>query len=312
MAFSQDFDPTKGYVALPCDVMDIEMSPGGFRLLVELCRMANRAGECWPSLGQLSERIGRSKAAISGYISELRALEIVETANQKMANGYNYRLKYRVTFWQAWRAKLSAPRPANAPSKTERSVQPIERRVNSKNQNQINHTPEPNIQSETDHPKLVSVFSKWSNLSKAAPFPCFNAPIPESLLRDTQEILARSQRPTLSKTLLQNALSELWSSLKVDAGESHVDEQVRRSLAQNLTATGFRYLASEVTAQWQGHWRKPPNAAQFKEMLKAAQKANRSEGMTRMLEQFLQRWKISQNKLQPNATSPNLALKHAA
>jgi hypothetical protein len=107
MASSLTFDPAKGFVALPCEVMNIDMSPGAFRLLVELCRMANRTGECWPSLGQLSERIGRSKAAISGYIAELREIELIETTSQKMANGYNYRLKYCVTFWKSWRSNLA-------------------------------------------------------------------------------------------------------------------------------------------------------------------------------------------------------------
>ncbi|WP_366513900.1 helix-turn-helix domain-containing protein [Planktotalea sp.] len=59
MAKPYEFDPGKGFVALPCEIMDIDLTPGAFRLLVELCRMANRTGECWPSLGQLSDRIGR-------------------------------------------------------------------------------------------------------------------------------------------------------------------------------------------------------------------------------------------------------------
>ena len=48
MAISHEFNPAQGFVALPSDVMDIGMTPGAFRLLVELCRMANTTFECWP------------------------------------------------------------------------------------------------------------------------------------------------------------------------------------------------------------------------------------------------------------------------
>ena len=183
MAFSHDFDPANGFVALPSDVMDIEMSPGAFRLLVELCRMANRSGECWPSLAQLSDRIGRSKAAISGYIKELREIELLQTASQKMANGYNYRLKYCVKFWQSWRAQLAQPTQKKVAQKTERSVQPSERRVNSKNNIHKNNSPETKTAEIT---KLESVFLEWTKLSKAAPFPSFNDTVPVELIEETK------------------------------------------------------------------------------------------------------------------------------
>lgn len=105
------FDPRSGYVALPSALLDLDLAPGPFRLLTELCRMANKAGECWPSFGQLSARIGRSKAAISGYLEALREASLVETQKQKMANGYNYRLKFRVVFWPQWRKELSPSSP---------------------------------------------------------------------------------------------------------------------------------------------------------------------------------------------------------
>jgi hypothetical protein len=312
MAFSQDFDPTKGYVALPCDVMDIEMSPGGFRLLVELCRMANRDGECWPSLGQLSERIGRSKAAISGYISELRALELISTLNQKMANGYNYRLKYCVTFWQKWRAKLSAPRPVIDAKKTERSVQPVECRVNSKNhiqEKQLTHEP---IAIDTDHPQLVSVFSKWSELSRRAPFPQFNADVPSNLPRETRDILATGQPAALTSDQLKTSLKALWKTHGAACTPSDLAQQAEFLVKQKTTGNGMKHLQQEVLGTWQKHWRKAPTFDQFRDMATDAQKKNRTEGMLRMLEQYLRRWELSRNKLQPTATSLNLTLKHAA
>jgi hypothetical protein len=193
MAFSHEFDPSNGFVALPCDVMDIELSPGAFRLLVELCRMANRMGECWPSLGQLSDRIGRSKASLSAYITELRHADLVDTTTQRMANGYNYRLKYCVTFWQKWRQRLSAVGPKKTVNKTECSVQPIECRVNSKNHIQENHSSSQITEETSISPQLVSIFSQWSDLAKAAPFPKFNGTVPAKLVIDTKTALKQIQ-----------------------------------------------------------------------------------------------------------------------
>lgn len=312
MAFSHEFDPARGYVALPSDVMDIEMSPGAFRLLVELCRMANRTGECWPSLGQLSERIGRSKAALSGYIAELRALELLETANQKMANGYNYRLKYCVTFWQNWRAQLSLPRGIKLVQKDECSVQPSECRVNSKNQSHKKKQTMQGKKLDTDRTKLVSVFSKWSDLAKNTPFPQFNAPVPSFLIEETHAVTAITKPQTLKSKALETGLQHLWTSLKVECPSASLKEQVTLLLKASFTETGLTCLENEIRAKWQLHWRKPPNALQFNEFILGAQKSNQTEGMLRLVEQYLKRWELSQNKLQPSAQSHSLALKHAA
>lgn len=312
MAFSQEFDPAKGYVALPCDVMDIEMSPGAFRLLTELCRMANRAGECWPSLGQLSERIGRSKAAISGYIAELREIELLETTRQQMANGYNYRLKYCVTFWRDWRAQLSAPRPARPAQKPECSVQPIERRVNSKNQSHKKQTPQDDDQSESVSPQLVSVFSKWSDLAKSAPFPKFNAPVEDTLLDQTRALVQGASPDTLDEAAIRQRLRQLWKRHNVTLNASDITLQTRELRDKKTSAAGLQCFEAEVDKTWQAHWRKAPNAHQFADLLARAQSSNRQEGMLRVLKQYLRRWEISQNKLQRPPVSPNLALNRAA
>jgi biotin operon repressor len=137
------FDRRKGFVALPVQVLEMELTPGAFRLLAELCRMANLDGFCWPSLGQLGERLGRSKAAISGYVTDLREAGLISTETQTTANGYNYRLRYCVVFWKAWRASLSGQTGPAVEVKdsepVERSVQPVERHRGSKNHIQINH-----------------------------------------------------------------------------------------------------------------------------------------------------------------------------
>ncbi len=312
MANSHQFDPSKGYVALPSDIMDIDMSPGAFRLLVELCRMANQAGECWPSLSQLGERIGRSKAAISGYISELRALELLETLNQRMANGYNYRLKYCVTFWQSWRAQLAAPKRSKTFQKTKRTVQPIERRVNSKNQNHKNQTLPAPVEQDSDKSKLVSVFSKWSQLSKNAPFPEFNAPIPPSLISETEKLLRVDAPNPIECEELQSALLSLWTALNVDVPKELLAAQVQNLSASKTTQAGLRSLQTTIQSQWKPHWKKPPTEGQFTELVALSQQQNRSEGMLKVLRLYLRRWEIQQNKLQPRSASLSLSEKHAA
>ena len=82
MSASMCLDPSRGFVALPLDVLEIEMSPGAFRTLVELCRMADSDGVCWASLEQIGTRLSRSRAAISGYVAELHELALIETESE--------------------------------------------------------------------------------------------------------------------------------------------------------------------------------------------------------------------------------------
>lgn len=313
MAYSHDFDPAKGFVALPSDLLDIEMSPGAFRLLVELCRMANRSGECWPSLGQLSERIGRSKAAISGYIAELREIDLVATLNQKMANGYNYRLKYCIVFWQKWRNQLSSTAKAETHKNTKRSVQPSERRVNSKNHINKTHSPEIDPADTAAHnSKLVSVFSKWSNLSKSAPFPTFNSPIPEDLVMDTRNIVALKQPISMRLDVIYASLLNIWEGLGVKIDPAEIKHQSMLLHKRNTTDEGFTVFEQTLNKLWQEHWRKLPTNEQFDDILLQASSSNRTEGMVRMLEQYLRRWEITQNKLHQTKHSPSLAINQAA
>ncbi len=312
MAFSYEFDPAKGFVALPSDVMDIDMSPGAFRVLVELCRMANRIGECWPSLGQLSERIGRSKAAISGYITELRELDLLATVNQKMANGYNYRLKYCVTFWQNWRNQLGAGAAPRDVQKDECSVQPVERRVNSKNHKHKTNTTITVSEKSDGSPKLVSVFSKWSDLAKAAPFPHFKEPASTELIAETKNLLAKNKPKTLIERDYQTDLKRVWDALGVSILQDQLVSQATQLKANKTTSAGFDALQKCILSTWKPHWRKPPTGEQFAQFLTHAQGMNREEGMYRMLEQYLRRWEISQNKLQHRCASPSLSLNRAA
>ncbi|MGB7318003.1 MAG: helix-turn-helix domain-containing protein [Planktotalea sp.] len=292
--------------------MDIEMSPGAFRLLVELCRMANRTGECWPSLGQLSDRIGRSKAAISGYIAELRALDLVATLNQRMANGYNYRLKYSVTFWQSWRAQISARTEHDRVQKTECTVQPVERRVNSKNQNHLNQPQPSQTRIDSTKTKLVSVFSQWSQLAKNAPFPSFNAQVPQDLITKTQDCLVDTGPLPLNHDRLQTDLERLWNGLGISISPVELSAQSHFLHTRRLSQAGMDALATVVRSGWQTHWKKPPNQKQFESFLSTSQKQVTDEGLRKVLAQFLRRWEITQNKLQRGTPSLNLSEKHAA
>jgi hypothetical protein len=307
MAISHEFDPAKGFVALPSDVMDIDMTPGAFRLLVGLCRMANTTGECWPSLAQLSDRIGRSKASISGYISELRNLDLLNTTSQKMANGYNYRLKYCVTFWQNWRAQLSNMRQSKATPKSKCSVQPIERRVNSKNHSHKNHTPACNAEKKQPSAKLVSVFLNWSALSKGAVFPNFNRPVNNTLASETQELLEQYATDISTKRQIENHLGKLWLALNVAITPNELTLQTTNLFNKRISTAGLIAFTKAVQTTWQNHWRKPPNEEQFMQLFVQSQAYNQEEGMLRMLEQFLKRWNMVQKKLQHRTPSLNLA-----
>lgn len=312
MANSYEFDPGKGFVALPCEIMDIDLTPGAFRLLVELCRMANRTGECWPSLGQLSDRIGRSKASISGYISELRDVELVETNNQKMANGYNYRLKYCVTFWHKWRSLLGAKQAQKSVQESECSVQPIERRVNSKKHIQKNHSSGQSRLEDTEQARLVSVFSRWSNLAKSAPFPSFNGEVSLELIEATKAITLTREPNKISFEKLILKQKQLWNYLSVDHTHSDLHAQCERLRERGITDSGYRAFEQTVQTTWKPFWQKPPTETQFDQLLESSQQYNKSESMLKMLKQYLRRWEISQKKLQGPSASPNLALNQAA
>lgn len=269
--------------------------------------MANTTGECWPSLAQLSDRIGRFKAAISGYISELRDLYLLNTTSQKMANGYNYRLKYCVTFWQNWRAQLPNMRQAKAKPKSKCSVQPIEGRVNSKNHNYKTHTPASDTEKKQPSAKLVSVFSNWSELSKGAVFPNFNRPVNNALACETQGLLDQYTTEISTNRQIEDHLRKIWLSLNVAVTPNELRLQTTNLLKKRISKAGLVAFTKVVQTTWQDHWRKPPNGEQFIQLVVQSQAYNQEEGMLRMLEQFLKRWKMVQNKLQHRTPSLNLA-----
>lgn len=88
-----------GFVRVPRPWIALDVSPAARALLVHFCGAANADGESWYSYEQLAAILDRSKAAVSGYVAELREAGVLETERQKLANGFNYRLLVRLVGW---------------------------------------------------------------------------------------------------------------------------------------------------------------------------------------------------------------------
>lgn len=97
-----------GFVRVPKSWVALDVSPGARVLLFHFCAAANAAGESWYKFAQLTDIVGRSKAAISGYLAELREAGVVETEQQRTANGYHAHLLVRLVAWSDLLAEWSA------------------------------------------------------------------------------------------------------------------------------------------------------------------------------------------------------------
>lgn len=294
MSEHPSFDRKKGFVALPVEILDIDLSPGAFRTLVELCRMANAEGYCWPSLDQLSQRSGRSKSAISGYLKELRSADLIETEEQQTASGYNYRLKYRVTFWQDWRSSL---RGKTTP-RIERSVQPSERLKDSKNHIHKNHSAM-DLDSNLDH-----LLGLWARCFKGVPYPSAKIIPTSQMLASTNEHLGRGAPEPIS-TDIAAQLTKLWTELRLDSGEAHVSEQVEWLHKSGFSESETAEIIVHIRKHWPQHWRQFPTIQQFEKLVKAsgitahAQKKN-------LLKSYLKRWGLAQKHLRNDTPSCSL------
>ena len=296
MSEHPSFDRAKGFVALPVEVLEIDLSPGAFRLLVELCRMANADGFCWPSLDQLSTRMGRSKAAISGYIKALRDADLVSTETQKTANGYNYRLKYRVTFWQDWRASLAG----SARQKPERSVQPIERLKKTQKQSHINQVPAP---AGNDINQLLK---KWARCFKGAPYPLTSQQPTLEMLDRTANVIESNLSVKIISADINDPLTALWASLGVDMLGSDIAEQTKEIAILQLTPDEFARFQSVLPHHWQPHWKRPPTIEQFKKLLLSAVGSTSHQQIT-LLKSYQKRWEMAQNSLRPRSNFGSVA-----
>lgn len=292
MSNSLEFDPNKGFVALPAAIFDMEMSPAAFRTLSELCRMANKEGFCWPSLEQLGKRMKRSKAAISGYLKELRDLGLLETINQKMANGYNYRLKFLVTFWETWRKSLSRKSSKPTPQESERSVQQDERVDKStKTNNNKNHSPAP----PTAVQKIVSeIYLEWVECTRGAPFRKFTHPPSAKLVSQSKQALENRQAsaPALNiSTDIKPSLKDLWGKLSVRIDIEVLAIQVNELGKYAWTETTFQQLLKDINELWQSHWKRPPSPDQFSKLVKEARNKHPYESHLNLIQMHMENWK---------------------
>ncbi|MEX0282864.1 MAG: helix-turn-helix domain-containing protein [Arenibacterium sp.] len=296
MSEQYNFDRKKGFVALPVELFDLDLTPGAFRTLTELCRMANSEGYCWPSLEQLSDRLGRSRSAISGYIKELRTAELVTTEEQKTATGYNYRLKYQVTFWATWRASLS-PRPVQ---RVERGVHLGERLLESKKQSHEN-------QSESGSDDLLDrLLTKWQSCFAGAPYPSVRREPSAEICKETYRQLSAVQEDTASRTSIRSQTQALWKALGIDASAAAVNAQVERLRTGDLTERELRDMLKAMRKSWPVHWRRCPSEEVFDKLI-------RSTGIISVrkkravLRGYYNRWLKAENTLRKPQASCSVA-----
>lgn len=294
MSEQLSFDRKKGFIALPVEVLELDLSPGAFRLLAELCRMANEDGFCWPSLAQLGERLGRSRSSVSGYIKDLREVGLITTQEQQMANGYNYRLKYRVSFWKAWRASISR-QPAQ---KNERSVQPTERILKDKNQNHKNHSP-----AIADECRLDILLAKWSKCVKGAAYPNFSTPASTLLTKETANAISKASCPqVVISTDIVTKLHQMWEELGVACSSETIVQQAHHILGYEANSTELAELLRRIKSAWAHHWRNPPTFEQFKKLTEKQPILTNSQKVA-LLKTYSRRWDLARNTLQPKPLS---------
>jgi biotin operon repressor len=313
------FDRRKGFVALPVQVLEMELTPGAFRLLAELCRMANLEGFCWPSLKQLGERLGRSKAAVSGYVTDLRDAGLISTETQTTANGYNYRLRYCVVFWRAWRASLSGQTGGQANSSpaakidnpVECSVRQDERLRDSKNHIQLNHSLD-----DLDYSDLGKA---WADCVRGAPYPALRKePSPEVLAATRNAVRQLQTKCADISKKIGDALEQTWKCLGVSSDATAMIDAVSIVAGKNLSLADVQALCEHIKRQWQPHWRKVPSRKQLEQMIKTAGIVPQATQI-KLLEGYLKRWKLAQKTLRGRtgsetvretgfvASSPNIA-----
>lgn len=284
MSETLNCDPNKGFVAFPVALFDLELTPGAFRTLAELCRMANISGQCWPSLAQLGRKLGRSRASVSAYISELRQAGVLSTEEQKMANGYNYRLRYTVTFWKKWRAGLGDDqRKAGEQElkKPERRVQPAVRPLRTKNHI---HKKQQGLVN------FDSLLSKWKRLVGSAHYPEFGAKPDIRLIGETEAAVRDlvTLPPPISADI-ERCLSDFAESNRLNGDVKEAACEVAPLITSQAV---LDQIIAELGSTWQSHWKNVPNAYQLSRLIKSLPPISSRESELKLLKSYLQRWKL--------------------
>jgi len=284
MSESISIDPARGFVALPAQVLDLEISPGAFRVLTHLCNLSDKSGWSWSSLEQFAAQVGRAKSSVSGYLQELRRENLIETTPQTRANGANYRLKIRVTFWADW-VRSRADCGKIKPHKTERRVRPAERPIVKNKAIKTPSTP------KAVNGFLEKVLKAWQGLTKGQPFGQFAGDASPALLADTAKLLENwTPSPSVSKQTVQSKITDLWSSLGVDTPGPIQQSQVSRCLETRSTQATLQALTAQIRQSWQTHWSKPPTPTQFNEMLSKSKAVASTDTVFRLIQQDYNRY----------------------
>ncbi len=286
MSRHPSFDRKKGFIALPVEILEIDLSPGAFRLLAELCRMANLDGQCWPSLAQLSDRMGRSRASVSGYIRELRDMDLLTTEEQKTANGYNYRLKYKVTFWKEWRASLTG----RTVQKPERGVQPVERLKEDKNQINKNHSTPPARQD------FDNLLMRWTSVFRGAPYPACARNPEADLINSTRFAVSTPDAIQIISADIIQKLTAFWQSKNVPVDAEKLQKQASHIATLAPDPIELNLLFSGMARHWEPHWRRFPGIDQFTQLIKKTGIVTAGQ-KRKLLDQHLKRWETAQKSL---------------
>lgn len=301
-------DPSRGFVAFPVDLFDLDLSPGAFRTLAELCRMANVQGQCWPSLAQLGKRLGRSRASVSAYITELRDAGVLTTQKQRMANGYNYRLRYTVTFWKEWRSglgqgqvrttKTTAPRVNMATQQPERSVHPAERPLETQNHIHKNHC---SVGSDE------IALEKWKKCIGKAHYPAFENRPTEALLDASAKVISQTAPEA---GLISADITTQLERFHQKHGLGAVDHTLAPALLPFVrTPNALEALMTKLEATWQAHWRNPPSLFQLRRLFDSVPPLASAGGEAKLLKSYLRRWKLYQQTLPSQALRPTVPSK---
>jgi hypothetical protein len=285
-------DPARGFVALPAQILDLEISPGAFRVLTHLCNLADVSGWSWSSLEQFAERIGRAKSSVSAYLQELRTAGLIKTQQQTRNNGAFYRLKICVTFWADWVksrvdcGKAAAKKQAQKTApKTERRVQPVERPKEDKHKTIKTHS------SGKPGADTTKIWKGWQALTKGQPFGQFARDASPALLQDTSKLLEGwIPTPALSRSSIEKILAAIWRDVGASPPALVLRAQVAHCVKRKVTQANSQALADHIRKTWKPHWQKPPTPAQFGELVAEARKSTPIETVMRLVSQDYNRY----------------------
>lgn len=285
-------DPARGFVALPAQILDLEISPGAFRVLTHLCNLADVSGWSWSSLEQFAERIGRAKSSVSAYLQELRAAGLIKTEQQTRNNGAFYRLKICVTFWADWVkvrvdcGKATTKKTARkSEPKIERRVQPVERPKEDKHKSIKTHS------SGKPGGDSNKIWQGWQALTKGQPFGQFARNASPALVQDTSKLLdCWNPTPALSRSSIENNLAATWLDIGVLPPAPVLRSQIAHCVKRKFTQADCQALADSIHKTWKRHWQKPPTPAQFVELAADARKSNPTETEMRLISQEYNRY----------------------